>query len=108
MAGKVYLVGAGPGDPGLITRKGFRCLEDAQAVVYDRVLDPSLLDAAPDSAQRIFVGKERGGQALTQDEINRFLVDRAAEGKTVVRLKGGDPFVFGRGGEDSETRTSEL
>ena len=101
LAGKVYLVGAGPGDPGLITRKGLRCLEDAQAVVYDRLLDPSLLDAAPDSAQRIFVGKERGGQALTQEEINQVLIDLAGDGLQVVRLKGGDPFVFGRGGEEA-------
>ena len=101
MAGKVYLVGAGPGDPGLITRKGLRCLEIAQAVVYDRLLDPSLLDAAPDSAERIFVGKERGRQALTQDEINQVLIERAGNGLEVVRLKGGDPFVFGRGGEEA-------
>ena len=99
--GKVYLVGAGPGDPGLITVKGKRCLEQAQVVVYDRLMDPSLLQLAPESAQLVFVGKERGRQAMTQDEINRFLVDRATEGKTVVRLKGGDPFVFGRGGEEA-------
>ena len=77
--GKVYLVGAGPGDPGLITVKGKRCLEEAQVVVYDRLMDPSLLRWAPESAQLVFVGKERGRQAMTQDEINRFLVDRAAE-----------------------------
>ena len=70
-------------------------------VVYDRLMDPSLLEAAPESAERVFVGKERGRQALTQDQINRLLVDRAAEGKLVVRLKGGDPFVFGRGGEEA-------
>jgi uroporphyrinogen III methyltransferase/synthase len=99
--GKVYLVGAGPGDPGLITVKGKRCLEEAQAVVYDRLMDPSLLRSAPESAQLVFVGKERGRQAITQDEINRFLVDRASKGQTVVRLKGGDPFVFGRGGEEA-------
>jgi uroporphyrinogen III methyltransferase/synthase len=99
--GKVYLVGAGPGDPGLITVKGKRCLEEAQVVVYDRLMDPSLLRSAPESAQLVFVGKERGRQAMTQDEINQYLVDRAFEGKTVVRLKGGDPFVFGRGGEEA-------
>ena len=97
------MVGAGPGDPGLITVKGLRCLEQAQVVVYDRLLDPSLLDAAPASAERVFVGKERGRQALSQDEINQLLVDRAAAGKSVVRLKGGDPFVFGRGGEEALT-----
>ncbi len=99
--GKVYLVGAGPGDPGLITVKGKRCLEEAQVVVYDRLMDPSLLRWAPESAQLVFVGKERGRQAMTQDEINLFLVDRASEGQIVVRLKGGDPFVFGRGGEEA-------
>ncbi len=99
--GKVYLVGAGPGDPGLITVKGRRCLEQAQVVVYDRLLDPSLLDSVSDDAQRVFVGKERGRQALTQAQINSLLVEKAAEGKFVVRLKGGDPFVFGRGGEEA-------
>ena len=94
-------MGAGPGDPGLITVKGNRCLEEAQVVVYDRLMDPSLLRSAPESAQLVFVGKERGRQAMTQDQINQFLVDRASEGKTVVRLKGGDPFVFGRGGEEA-------
>jgi uroporphyrinogen III methyltransferase/synthase len=101
LSGKVYLVGAGPGDPGLITVKGLRCLEQAQVVVYDRLLDPSLLGSVPASAERVFVGKERGRQALTQDEINQLLVDRAGAGKVVVRLKGGDPFVFGRGGEEA-------
>jgi uroporphyrinogen III methyltransferase/synthase len=101
LSGKVYLVGAGPGDPGLITVKGLRCLEQAQVVVYDRLLDPSLLGSVPASAERVFVGKERGRQALTQDEINQLLVDRARAGKVVVRLKGGDPFVFGRGGEEA-------
>lgn len=101
MSGKVYLVGAGPGDPGLITVKGRRCLEQAQVVVYDRLLDPSLLEAAPPAAEKIFVGKERGRQALTQDEINALLVEQAVSGKVVVRLKGGDPFVFGRGGEEA-------
>ena len=95
------MVGAGPGDPGLVTVKGLRCLEMAQVVVYDRLLDPSLLQAAPESAELIFVGKERGHQALTQEEINQVLVDRANAGLLVVRLKGGDPFVFGRGGEEA-------
>ena len=101
MAGRVFLVGAGPGDPGLITVKGLRCLEQAQVVVYDRLMDPTLLEAAPEAAERVFVGKERGRQALTQDQINQLLVDRAAAGKMVVRLKGGDPFVLGRGGEEA-------
>ena len=97
----MYLVGAGPGDPGLITVKGLRCLEKAGLVVYDRLMDPSLLEAAPQSAQRVFVGKERGRQAMTQEEINDLLVQRATAGEVVVRLKGGDPFVFGRGGEEA-------
>ena len=95
------MVGAGPGDPGLITVKGMRCLQRADVVVYDRLMDPSLLDSAPSQAQRVFVGKERGRQALTQDEINALLVQQAQAGKMVVRLKGGDPFVFGRGGEEA-------
>ena len=100
-SGKVYLVGAGPGDPGLLTRKGERVLGAADVVVYDRLLDPSLLELAP-NAQTVFVGKERGRQALRQSEINDLLVAEGQAGKTVVRLKGGDPFVFGRGGEEAQ------
>ena len=99
--GKVYLVGAGPGDPGLLTVKGAQALAGAQVVVYDRLLDPALLALAPVSAERVFVGKERGRQALTQAEINQLLASEGSAGKTVVRLKGGDPFVFGRGGEEA-------
>ena len=99
--GKVYLVGAGPGDPGLLTVKGAQALAEADVVVYDRLLDPSLVALAPAPAQRVFVGKERGRQALTQSEINDLLVAEGLAGKTVVRLKGGDPFVFGRGGEEA-------
>ena len=102
LPGKVFLVGAGPGDPGLITVKGLRCLQQADVVVYDRLMDPALLQSAAPSAERVFVGKERGRQALTQDEINQLLVERATAGNTVVRLKGGDPFVFGRGGEEAQ------
>ena len=101
MSGKVYLVGAGPGDPGLITVKGREALADAQVVVYDRLVDPALLEGTPAGAERVFVGKERGRQELSQEEINLLLVQKAAEGLTVVRLKGGDPFVFGRGGEEA-------
>ena len=85
----------------MITLKGLRCLERAQLVVYDRLLDPSLLESVHPSAERVFVGKERGRQAMSQDEINRTLIDGAAAGLEVVRLKGGDPFVFGRGGEEA-------
>lgn len=102
MPGKVFLVGAGPGDTGLITVKGLRCLQQADVVVYDRLLDPTLLRSAPPAAELVFVGKERGRQALTQEEINRLLVERANAGRSVVRLKGGDPFVFGRGGEEAQ------
>jgi uroporphyrinogen III methyltransferase/synthase len=101
-SGKVWLVGAGPGDPGLLTLAGAACLGRAEVVVYDRLVHPRLLDLAPAGAERIYVGKETGGHSLSQDEINTLLVDRAREGKRVVRLKGGDPYVFGRGGEEAE------
>jgi uroporphyrin-III C-methyltransferase len=99
--GKVYLVGAGPGDPELITVKGLRCLRAAEVVVYDRLVNAVLLEEVPASAQRIFVGKQPGRCSLRQEEINALLVEHARLGRTVVRLKGGDPFVFGRGGEEA-------
>ena len=101
MTGKVYLIGAGPGDPGLLTVKGREALERADVVVYDRLAHPSLLDYTPPSAERVFAGKARGQQELTQDGINDLLVERARAGLRVARLKGGDPFVFGRGGEEA-------
>jgi len=101
-AGKVYLVGAGPGDPGLITAKGLECLKKADVIIYDRLLDDRLLDTAASAAERIYVGKAAGEHTKPQDEITRLLVTKAREGKTVVRLKGGDPFVLGRGGEEAE------
>ena len=100
-AGKVYLVGAGCGAADLITVRGLRLLERCGAVVYDDLLSPELLDAAPESAERIYVGKRRGRHSMAQEDINALLVAKAREGKTVVRLKGGDPFVFGRGGEEA-------
>ncbi len=105
MAGKVYLVGAGPGDPELLTLKGKRALEEAACVVYDRLANPRLLEYAPAHAERIYVGKESNRHAMTQEEINALLVDRGGRGLTVCRLKGGDPFVFGRGGEEAEALT---
>ncbi len=99
--GIVYLVGAGPGDPGLITVKGARLLEQAQVVIYDYLSNPQLLAYAP-QAEAIYVGKKAAAHTLTQEQINQLLVDKAREGKRVVRLKGGDPFVFGRGGEECE------
>lgn len=98
--GKVFLVGAGPGDPGLITVKGRNLLEKAEVVVYDYLANKRFLTYVPAAAELIYVGKKGGGvHAQTQEEINRILVDKASEGKRVIRLKGGDPFIFGRGGE---------
>ncbi len=101
--GKVFLVGAGPGDPELISVKGLKYLEQAEVVVYDRLLDERLLAAAPEGAELVYVGKTTGEHTRTQEEINQILVDKGKAGKQVVRLKGGDPFVFGRGGEEAET-----
>jgi uroporphyrinogen III methyltransferase/synthase len=99
---KVYLVGAGPGDPELLTVKGRRVLAHADVVLYDHLAPDALLDLAPAHAERVYVGKKRSAHAVTQDEICAMLIDRARRGLTVVRLKGGDPFIFGRGGEEAE------
>ena len=99
MNGKVFLVGAGPGDPRLLTVGAMQCLKNADVVVYDHLADESILSYAPASAEIIYVGKQSCKHTMRQEDINLLLADKAEEGKTVVRLKGGDPFVFGRGGE---------
>jgi uroporphyrin-III C-methyltransferase len=98
----VYIVGAGPGDPGLITVKGLDRLRRADVVLYDRLVAQELLDEAPSHAEMIDVGKEPNRHRRSQDEINGLLIEKARQGKIVVRLKGGDPFVFGRGGEECQ------
>ncbi|MGD9031661.1 MAG: uroporphyrinogen-III C-methyltransferase, partial [Desulfobacteraceae bacterium] len=100
--GIVYLVGAGPGDPGLLTLKAKACLEEADAVIYDYLANEAFLDHADKKAEMIYVGKKGGEHTLSQEEINKLIVDKAQKGLTVVRLKGGDPFIFGRGGEEAE------
>ncbi|MGG3885452.1 uroporphyrinogen-III C-methyltransferase [Brevibacillus panacihumi] len=100
--GKVYLVGAGPGDPKLITVKGMECLQQADVVVYDRLANPALLEYAPTHAERIYCGKYPDNHTMRQEAINQLLAEKALGGLTVVRLKGGDPSVFGRVGEEAE------
>jgi uroporphyrin-III C-methyltransferase len=101
--GKVFLVGAGPGDPKLLTLKAVEVLKEADVVVYDRLISESILEFAPESAEKIYVGKSSMKHELSQAKINELLVNLVLKGKKVVRLKGGDPFVFGRGGEEAET-----
>lgn len=99
-SGWVYLVGAGPGDPGLLTLKGKMCLEAADVVVYDALVSPLLLDFAPSDARVVYVGKRSGRHCIPQKEINELLIAHGRAGRTVARLKGGDPFIFGRGAEE--------
>jgi uroporphyrinogen III methyltransferase/synthase len=102
MPGTVYLVGAGPGDPGLVTRRALDLIASADAILHDRLIPPGVLEGARPDADMRYVGKRPGGRSMTQDEINALLVELASAGRTVVRLKGGDPFVFGRGGEEAQ------
>jgi uroporphyrinogen III methyltransferase/synthase len=100
--GKCFLVGAGPGDLGLVTLRARDCIEHAEVIVYDYLCNPEMLRWAPENAELIFAGKKAGAHTLTQDQINVLLVEKTREGKNVVRLKGGDPFLFGRGGEEAQ------
>lgn len=105
--GKVYLVGAGPGDPKLLTLRAVEVLKEADVVVYDRLVNREILKLAPERAEKVYAGKASGKHTLGQEEINRLIVKAAMDGKTVVRLKGGDPFLFGRGGEEAEALMSK-
>lgn len=105
--GKAYLVGAGPGDPGLLTIKGRQLLSKAEVVIYDRLASPRILSYAPSNAEFIYVGKTAGRHAVSQENINALIVKKVKENRMVVRLKGGDPFIFGRGGEEAEVLAEE-
>ncbi|MEX0770902.1 MAG: uroporphyrinogen-III C-methyltransferase [Balneolaceae bacterium] len=106
-AGTVFLIGAGPGEPDLITVRGADILKRADVIVYDRLANPDLLSLTKESSEHIYVGKRPGKPSVSQDQINRILISKAGENKTVARLKGGDPFVFGRGSEECEALARE-
>ncbi|MFP4039083.1 MAG: uroporphyrinogen-III C-methyltransferase [Desulfosudaceae bacterium] len=107
MTGKVYLIGAGPGDPDLITRRGAECIRQAEVVIYDYLASPRLLELCSPTAEIIYVGKKGGDHTLSQEGINQLIADKARQGHLVARLKGGDPFIFGRGGEEAEILAAE-
>ncbi len=105
--GKVYLVGSGPGDPELLTLKARRLLDTTEVIVYDQLPGKAIIDSIPESAEKIDAGKHAGDHTLTQAEINALIVRKAKEGKNVLRLKGGDPYMFGRGGEEAQELKAE-
>ena len=102
MKGKVYIVGAGPGDPGLLTLKALDLIKTTDIVLYDRLVSDQILDIIPNNVKKEYVGRNVGDNYTHQNETNNMMVKHAKEGKNVVRLKGGDPFIFGRGGEEAE------